>query len=232
MKPIVSVITTSQREPSSKTGMLAGEHGLAIQENLEVSAWLSRQTPHDVDTAAVSRALSRGVELNVVYEGRYPRGQNGESLGSFSVATSCTAVGTNEQRAKARQDLLKFLTPACRGQIEEWIAELSVITAGAGRNGFEAELMVSAYTRRLLEFPADIVRYALVTKTWKWFPAWDELEQVCKIKISPRLLMLQELSRQQPDPAPVRRSPTEEERAAIQKLVDETFPRQARGFCK
>ncbi|NOD75951.1 hypothetical protein GS639_07205 [Ruegeria sp. HKCCD4332] len=167
-----------------------------------------------------------------MYEGRYPRGQNGESLGSFSVATSCTAVGTNEKRAKAKQDLLKFLTPACQEQIEEWIAELSVITAGPGRNGFEAELMVSAYARRLLEFPADVVHYVLVTKSWKWFPTWNELEQVCKIKSSPRLLMMQELSRQQPDPAPVRKSPSEEEKAAIQKLVDETFPRRARGFLK
>ena len=170
------------------------------------------------------RASSHGVTLEVRYEGRYPTGPHGEILPSYQVATDCQINGTDEQRAAAIADLRNFETPAPVPQVEGWLAELSVITAGRGREGFDAELMVTAYASRLSQYPADVVRYALIDKSWKWFPTWAELEQVCRAKASPRRYMIAALSRPAPDPAPTRRPPTQDERDRIAQLVSEQFP--------
>lgn len=190
----------------------------------EISSWLSRHSPAAVDGNAIARASSHGAELRVRYEGRYPRGANGEAMPSYEVATGCEIEGTQAARDAALTDLRNFLTPADIRTIEGWIAELSVLTAGRGREGFDAELMVSAYSARLSQFPADVVRHALLGRTWKWFPTWEELEQVCRVKTAPRKHMIAALSQPEPDMEPARRETTDEERERIAALVAEQFP--------
>ena len=177
-----------------------------------------------MDKAAVSRASSHGVSLEVKYEGRYPIGANGEYLPSYQVAVGCDIHGTTEQRLAAKADLENFMTPAPIRQIEQWLAELSVLVAGRGREGFDAELMVTAYSSRLAQYPADVVRYALLAKLWKWFPTWEELERICKAKTGPRQHMIAALSKPEPDPEPSKRITTDEERARIAALIAEQFP--------
>lgn len=227
MKQLSSVIITSPEEQHSKTGTQGGGRGLAKLESSEIAVWLAKHTPADMDKAAVSRALSHGVNLEVKFEGRYPTGPNGEYLPSYEVAVGCRIHGTTAQREAAIEDLKKFQTPAPIPQIERWLAELSVLTAGRGTDGIAAELQLTAYSSRLAQFPADVVRYALLQHTWKWFPAWDELERLCKAKSSPRQHMIAALSQPEPDPEPKRRPPTDEERARIQAMVDQMFPRQS-----
>lgn len=224
MKPISSVTTTMQKGPRSKIGTQDGGRGLETRESSEVAAWLSKQIPADMDKAAQSRALSHGVRLNVAMEGRFPRGPNGERLPMYLVATGCDVAGTRAQRDAAIADLQNFMTKPEVRSVETWIAELSVLTAGRGREGFDAELMVSAYASRLAAYPADVVRYALLGKTWKWFPTWDELEKVCEAKTAPRRHMLAAIAQPIPDDEPKRREPTQDERDRIQSLVDEMFP--------
>lgn len=183
-----------------------------------------------MDKAAVSRAQSHGVGLAVKFEGRYPTGQNGEYLPSYQVATACAIEGTDEQRQAALADVVKFMTPAPVRNIEEWIAELSVITAGRGKEGFDAELLLNAYSARLSEFPADVVRYALLKHSWKWFPTWAELETVCKAKTGPRKHMIAALSQPAPDPEPKRRPPTQDEKDRIAALIAEQFPNVPQGW--
>lgn len=224
MKQISSVISTSPRGPRSKTGTQDGERGCEIQSNSEIAAWLATKAPADLDKAAVSRARSHGVDLEVKFEGRYPTGPNGEYLPSYQVATACAICGTDDQRKAALADVLKFMTPAPVRNIEEWIAELSVITAGRGKEGFDAELLLNAYSARLSEFPADVVNYALLKHSWKWFPTWAELELVCKAKTGPRKHMIAALSQPAPDMAPTRRPRTQEEKDRIAALIAEQFP--------
>lgn len=209
--------------------MDGAEHGRANavvqhQATSGIATWLGNQAPTDMDKAAVSRASSHGVKLSVRYEGRYPTGPNGESLPSYEVAVGCRISGTDEQRAAAKADLVNFLTPAPVPQIERWLAELSVLTAGRGREGFDAELMVTALSSRLSQFPADVVRYALLERTWKWFPTWAELEGICRAKSSARKHMIAALSMPEPDPEPERRPPTREEKDRIAALIAEKFP--------
>lgn len=200
------------------------------QPTSEIGEWLGNQSPADMDKAAVSRALSHGVTLAVRYEGRYPSGPNGERLPSYQVAAGCNIDGTDDQRAAALADLRNFLAPASIRQIEIWLAELSLITAGRGKEGFDAELFVTAYSSRLSQYPADVVRHALTIKTWKWFPTWDELESVCKAKTGPRKHMIAALSKPAPDPEPKRRPPTQDERDRIAALVAEQFPNVPQGW--
>lgn len=166
------------------------------------------------------------MNLTVKTEGRYPTGANGEHLPSYSVAVGCAVDGTAEQREAARADLVNFMTPAQTRKIEHWLAELSLLTAGRGKEGLDAELMVNAYASRLAAYPADVVRHALLVKTWKWFPSWDELERVCEAKAGPRRHMIAALSQPVPDTEPKRRPPTQEERERVQALVDEMFPQR------
>ena len=225
MKQISSAITTTPKAPHSKTGTLDGEHGLEIQSSSEnVANWLARQSVRDMDAAAVSRAQQHGVKLIVAYDSRFPTGPNGENLPSYTVATDCDVVGGEVERKAALQDLLKFQATADMRTIEHWLAELSVITAGRQRDGAEAELMLTAYASRLRSYPADVVKDALLKKTWKFFPTWDELKRHCDAKSGPRRHMIAALQRPIRDPEPVRRAPTQDERDRIQALVDEAFP--------
>lgn len=175
-----------------------------------------------MDRAAASRALSHGADLKIRYENRFP-----SNAPSYEIAVSCEATGSPEQREAALADLRSFQTPAPVPSIEGWLAELSVITAGKGPDGFDAELLVTAYSSRLSQYPADVVRHALLKKTWKWFPTWDELQAICEAKASPRRHMIAALSKPAPDQAPSRRAPTQEERDRIQALVDDMFPQKS-----
>lgn len=224
MKHISSGTIISQEGPHSKIGTPRGGRGLVTPESSEIAGWLAKQAPADMDKAAELRAQSHGVSLAVRYEGRYPSGPNGERLPSYTVAVGCRIHGNDEQRKAALADLVKFQTPAPIRQIERWLAELSVLTAGKGSDGIAAELQLTAYASRLAEFPADVARFALLSKTWKWFPSWAELEQVCKAKAGPRAHMIAALSQPEPDPEEERRPPTEEEKQRIRDLIAEKFP--------
>jgi len=177
-----------------------------------------------MDAAAVSRAKSHGVDLQVKIEYRYPTGPNGEYLASYGVASGCEIQGSNEDRASALADLQNFQTPAPIRVIEAWLAELSVISASRARDDMESALMVTAYSSRLAQYPADIVREAVLVKAWKWWPTWDELRKECEAKAGPRRHMIAALQQPEPDPEPVRRAPTLAERDRIQAMVDDMFP--------
>ena len=147
---------------------------------------------------------------------------------SYQVAVGCDVEGENREAALA--DLRKFMTPAPKREIEAWLAELSVLVAKRPGDAFEESLRIEAYAGRLSGYPADVARSALLGKTWKFWPTWDELEKVCNSLESPRRVMIRALERG-PDPkeAP-RRPPTDAERARIQALVDEMFPSVSREW--
>lgn len=230
MKPISSVITITQEAPRSKIGTQGGERGLQTQSSSAIAAWLAKHSPADMDRAAVSRASQHNVDLAVRLEGRYPTGPNGERLPSYDVAVGCDIGGTTENRAAAKADLEKFMTPAPIREIEGWLAELSVISASRKREGVESALMLTAYSSRLAQYPADVVRYALLERSWSFWPTWDELRRVCEAKASPRRHMIAALSMPEPDPQPERRASTQEEKDRIAAMVAEQFPHIPQGW--
>lgn len=230
MKPIGSAITTSPRAAGSETGTQRGGLGLATRANTDrVAAWLSGQRPADMDAAAVSRALSRGVGLRVKTELRFPSGPNGEHLPSYSVAVGCDVSQEGDHEA-ALADLRNFLTPAHVRTIEGWLAELSVIVARRRDDPIADELRVSVYSSRLTRYPADVVKTVLLGETYTFWPTWDELEKRCKALVGPRVQMIAALERGPEQPDPARRKATQEERDRVQALVDELFPAVSREW--
>lgn len=225
MKPISSAITTFQKAPQQKIGMQAGGHGSGDQSNTEVvAARLAQHDPADMDKKAVSLAQSCGVGLAVKFKTLFRNGQQ------IDVAKGCDVAGTDEQRQDALSQLLIFQTPPPKETVEDWLAELSVLTAGKGADGMTAELQLSVYSSRLGAFPADVVRYALLKHPWKWFPAWAELEEVCRSKSGPREHMIAELRKPAPEPEREYVAPTDEERKRMEDLIAETFPEASQAW--
>jgi len=215
------------RESLPEVGSNAGRAGAvaSLADTDRVAAWLSRQKPADMDKAAVSRASSHNVKLTVKSRLMFPRGPNGEVLPSYSVATGCEVVGREEDVRSALADLRNFEIPAPRRQIEQWLAELSVIVAKRSDDEFAEGLRLEAYASRLGAFPADVVRKVVLEETYKFWPTWDELEKKCKALSSPRRAMILALENyREPEAEPEYRRPTDEEKARIAKLVDELFP--------
>lgn len=120
------------------------------------------------------------------------------------VSTGFVASGTAEDRRAAVADLRMLLTPPEVPQIEAWLAELSVLAPKRASDEFEEALRLSAYTSRLGAFPADVVRYALMERPWRFWPSWHELEAVCREVTAKRLAMIAALEREDA-PQPVRR---------------------------
>lgn len=124
------------------------------------------------------------------------------------------------------------MTPPTRDQAEGWIAELSVITARRQDDEQTEALRLAAYASRLADYPADIVRHALLGKRWKFFPAWADLADACDELLVQRRRMMTALNeeaarmreegiraRALPSEETVVRSP-EEEVAHRQQVVD------------
>lgn len=221
MKHIASAIITEAEGPSSLTPMRAGGPGSAMPvASADVVRWLAARSPEDVDKAAVSRASRHGVELRVRYEGRYPSGPNGEILPSYSLAVGCEIGGTPEARAAALADLERMMTPAPKRDIEGWLAELSVIVAKRAEDEFAERMRLQAYTSRLADYPADVARAATLSTSWKFWPAWAELEARCNRLAAPRRNMIAALRR---GPASDAERPpvTAEERARAGALLAE-----------
>ena len=178
-----------------------------------------------MDKAAVSRASSHNVALRVRYEGRYPVGSNGEYLPSYQVAVGCYVNGEPEDVEAALSDLRNFLIPPDKRQIEEWLAELSVIVAKRADDQFAEALRLEAYASRLAAYPADVVKTVLRDVTYKFWPTWDELQQKCEMLSSPRRNMIAALERHKPQPPEEeRRAATEDEKKRIADLVAQMFP--------
>lgn len=224
--PIGATVLTAMQGSPKRGGFNAGK-GTAVASApalREISEWLGHQRPADMDKAAVSRASSHGVALRVRYEGRYPTGPNGEHLPSYQVAVGCDVDGTPEAVEAALTDLRNFMAEPDIRQVEEWLAELSVIVAKRADDEFSEALRLNAYASRLARYPADVVRNVLLSQTYRFWPAWEELEKRCEALTSPRRNMIAALERGPEPPEPERRPATAEEQARIQKLVDEMFP--------
>jgi hypothetical protein len=176
-----------------------------------------------MDKAAVSRASSHGVGLQVKLEGRYPTGPNGERLPSYVVAVGCE-VSPQGDHVAALADLRNFMTPAPVRQIEAWLAEMSVIVAKRQGDEVEESLRITAYTGRLSRYPADVARAVTIGASYKFWPSWDELEKRCEALTSPRRQMIAALERGPAPPEREYRAPTAEEKVRIEALVQEMFP--------
>lgn len=143
----------------------------------QIADRLAARRPAEVDRLLVSSAQQCGVALREVYEPRY------QSMVMKAEASSLEGVEA------ARAKFANAMTGPTIDQLEAWLAELSVITARRQDDDQTESLRFSAYASRLSAYPADVARYALLEKRWKFFPAWIDLAEVCDEAQRQRLRM-------------------------------------------
>ena len=96
-----------------------------------------------------------------------------------------------------------LLTPAVADDIETWLTEVSAITARRSETVEEGALTLVAYSSRLGQYPADIVRETLKSWSGKWFPTWGELKEILDVRAAPRRSIADGISRlMAPPPKP------------------------------
>lgn len=187
MKPINSETTTSQKATSTAIGTRHGEHGLGTPEN--IIRWLVQRKPSEVDQVLQSQASSLNVALRVGFDSRQTRDAAGNVTTHF-FASGGTAYGQIEDLNDVADKITAALQPADPNRIEGWLAELSVIVARRKDDEFGETLRIEAYAARLKAYPADVVRSALLDHTWRFWPSWAELADVCDAMVQTRRTML------------------------------------------
>lgn len=145
----------------------------------------------------------------------FPSGPNGESLPAYRTNFAAVAVCDADKALAFKPTAERFLAPASMQMVEAWIAELDVITIRREGDEVTQTVRLRAYANRLVEYPADIARYALLVKVWKFFPAWEELKKVCDLELAKRKAMVAALD------APVKDRPRDE----LQRRVDKASGR-------
>ena len=222
--PIGQIAVTAKPASHPTDGNSAGPGGAVAlpHDTSKAAAWLARRAPGEVDRAALSRASSLGAALTLRYENRFPVGPNGEQLPSRQILAGCVVDGSPEAREKAASALAGFLTPPPKTAIEDWLAELSVITARRAKDEISEILTISAYASRLSRYPTDIVRHVLVERAWHFWPTWAELKAVCDELVAPRNRMLAALRAPVQIDVPERREkPSPEAAERIKAMVAE-----------
>lgn len=107
-----------------------------------------------------------------------------------------TADGKPEQVAALMDRIEGAFAPATVEQIELWLAELDQIAPRRAASNADDDLRLRAYTERLLAFPADVAREALLGRLWRFWPSWAELHDVCEELTAQRRAVRTELERQ------------------------------------
>ncbi|QBX35159.1 hypothetical protein E4191_10975 [Paracoccus liaowanqingii] len=122
--------------------------------------------------------------------------ENGVFIGYEPTGDIVAAVsGTPEAIAAMRKRLEDAATPATNDRMEVWLVELDLIAPRKVSSSIEDDLRMQAYLTRLSAYPADVVREALLRRTWRFFPSWAELKDVCDELMKPRLAVLAALER-------------------------------------
>ena len=174
--------TTLPKAQPSRTGMLDGEHGSAtLGDSQRVANWLAARSTAEVNRSVVSLVQQCGVRLreDIDWRGSYERPDGSIAPAQATKRGWIAAAETPAQIAEAQGKVSVSMTPASESQITRWIAELSVITARREDAPETEALRLMAYRSRLVAYPADVAREALLVHGWKFFPAWAELAEVC-----------------------------------------------------
>lgn len=160
-----------------------------IDQQTNIAARLASRKPADVDQMLVSQASSHGVELREGSRLRPIYDERGTFMGNDLQPTGWYAKGPEDGKVRTADVVRKAMTPAPVETIEEWLAELSVITARRAEDEFTGSLRVDAYSRRLGAYPADVVKAALFDRKWKFWPTWAELSDACDAGVAKRKAM-------------------------------------------
>lgn len=159
--------------------MLVGERGLETPASS--GQRLAAATPDQVNNSLASLARQCGVELNVRkdYKAEYDR--HGAFIDYKETGRVVALVDGKPENIEAMASrIVGAFDPASDDLIEEWLAELSLLSPRRADGDGNDLLRIEAYARRLREYPADVAREALLGRVWRFWPSWAELHDVCE----------------------------------------------------
>ena len=189
---------TSSAESLPRDGFSAGRT-VAVTSAVDTQAVAKRlasRSPAEVNSLLVSSVQQCGVTLREAIEARGGYEMPDGSMAPVSYSRRYVVDGASLSDIEAaREKVAHAMTPPTRSQVEGWLAELSVITARREDDQMTEALRLAAYSNRLSDYPADVVRHALLAHRWKFFPSWMELAQVCDEGLKHRKQMLREIER-------------------------------------
>lgn len=181
-----------------------------------IQAKLAANSVADTNEALQSRASSRGIDLII-------RGDvvKTDRIGMRRSIKEIIIRGGDVASLEAlADDYRKSMTGPDKRQVEEWLAELSVIVAQAATDEFTVRLKVNAYTKRLIDYPADVVREALTVVRWKFWPSWEELADTCDRLCGERRAVLRRIEEAARKRAATKQHVTPEDAAARKANAD------------
>lgn len=204
MKAISSVTIGSlkaEAEASKPTGVQLGVTGsgtdLVRSSETEMPRAMVAADPEANTKNLLSQLLSFGVHVTVKSVTRFPTDQTtGSMTWKDQVVGAKLSLSENSRIGEAKMAMRGALAPAPAKQIERWVTLLALDTNHQNRGSDEFMLMAEMWTRRLREFPGDVVFETLTNWRQKWFPAWTELVDVLEEKTRTRrfiALKLEEL---------------------------------------
>ena len=199
-----------------------------LPRDMRAVEWLVARSPLAVDQALQSLASSHNVALRVLYDSRTHHDANGNAVTTF-YATGCRANGQTQDAELVADKIFGAMTPAPKGMIEGWLAELSVLAPRRKDDEFGGNLMIEAYSKRLGAFPADVVKDALIDHKWKFWPSWAELSDLCDSMSEVRGKMLAAV-RALEKPIPEQETGTSTDHVAMKVAADEIM--KSFGFGK
>lgn len=180
-----TVTHQSRREDGSNVGQIVAAPS---PQSMRVVQWLEARTPSEVDKVLQSQALSHNVALRVRFDTRSSRDSNGSVTTDF-VVRGADAVGQIEDMQEMAAKVSSAMTPPDSARIEAWLAEMSVLVVKGKGDQFSDTLRIVAYAKRLAEYPADVVRAALLDHKWQFWPSWADLSDLCDNLAAPRRAM-------------------------------------------
>lgn len=158
---------------------------------------LAEMRPDQINNSLASLARQCGLDLRVSRDSEARYDKNGAFLGwEPNGKTLAIIKGTPEAIEAMRQRMDGAFAPAPVPQIELWLAELDQIAPRRAASGADDDLRLRAYVSRLVDYPADVAREALLQHRWRFFPSWAELAEVCDVLVQHRRAVRAELDRQ------------------------------------
>lgn len=100
----------------------------------------------------------------------------------------------------AKTALAQSLTAISGNEALELLTELKALTRPSQGTTTDLEAQFIAYLKRLVDWPADVVRYVMKTQPdhSPWWPAWQELKDRLEMHTYRRRMMLETLTASRP----------------------------------
>jgi len=157
---------------------------------------LAASSPKAVNNSLASLAQQCGVELRVSRDMEAKYDKHGAFLGYEPNGKTLAVVNGTPEAIEAMQARMEgaFAAPS-DDQVELWLAELDQIAPRRASSTADDDLRMNAYLSRLVAYPADVVREALLQHRWRFFPSWAELADVCDELVAHRRAVRAELDR-------------------------------------